>query len=82
MEPNTHYLKGIRSPHRQIKYPFFTSEPRRAERVTGWYWQYQRNEGGGVVSNISGNFIENKLVNAQRGMATWIIEVTELKFEA
>ena len=35
-----------------------------------------------MVSNISGNFIENKLINAQRGMATWIIEVNDLKFEA
>ena len=35
-----------------------------------------------MVSNICGNFIENKLINAQKGMATWIINVTELKFEA
>ena len=35
-----------------------------------------------MASNISGNFIENELINAQRGMATWIIEVTKLKFEA
>ena len=33
------------------------------------------------MSNISGNFIEKKLINAQRGMVTWIIEATELKFD-